>query len=93
MTRPRLDRAVLTPTELAVLELVARGLSNPEVAIARHLSQQSIKNCVVAIMKKLDANNRTHAVYLAHERGLLAGVFACVLPVACGQAPGCVYHG
>ena len=55
----------LTPREHNVLTLISQGCSNREVASTLYLSQQTVKNYVYSIMRKLGANNRVHAVILA----------------------------
>ncbi len=64
-------RVTLTPAELEVLALVARGWANKEIASARGTSIQVIKNQMTSIMNRLDAKDRTHAVVIAHRRGVL----------------------
>lgn len=61
----------LTPREREVLELVAAGLANGEIAARLAIRERTAKFHVSAILAKLGARNRTHAVRLARERGLL----------------------
>ncbi len=63
--------ATLTPREVQVLELVARGLSNKEVARRLGTAAGTVKAQVQNILSKLRAADRTHAVTLAVERGIL----------------------
>src|SRR6188472_2105808 len=67
---PLADR--LTPREMDVLQLLAEGL--PNKAIARHLgiSDQTVKFHLASICGKLGAENRTDAVRLAIQRGIVA---------------------
>jgi DNA-binding NarL/FixJ family response regulator len=58
----------LTAQEQRILTLVGRGYSNKLVAEALDLSQQTVKNYVHTIMRKLDAHNRAHAVTIALQR-------------------------
>jgi len=60
----------LTPRELEVLNLVARGLDNSEIAQALFLSQHTIKNHVSSILIKLQVENRIQAAVRAVRSGL-----------------------
>jgi DNA-binding NarL/FixJ family response regulator len=61
----------LTPRELEVLELLARGLDNSHIAGALHLSQHTVKNHVSAILMKLQVENRIQAAVRAVRGGLV----------------------
>ena len=61
----------LTPREEEVLRLLAEGLSNKEIGARLHLTEGTVKNYVSAIIAKLQANDRTHAVVTALRRGLV----------------------
>jgi RNA polymerase sigma factor (sigma-70 family) len=61
----------LTPREEEVLNLLVEGLSNREIGTRLHLTEGTIKNYVSAIIAKLQANDRTHAVVTALRRGLV----------------------
>lgn len=62
--------AKLTGREVDVLRLIARGLSNAEIAETLHLSEGTIRNHVSAIFSKLDVADRTQAAILAIRHGL-----------------------
>ncbi len=59
----------LTPRELEILETVARGQSNKEIARTLGISDQTVKNHVTAILRKLAVNDRTQAVIQAIRHG------------------------
>ena len=63
--------AELTPRELEVLRLVARGLSNSDIARQLVLGEATIKTHVGRIFQKLDLHDRAQAVVLAYESGLV----------------------
>lgn len=62
---------MLTERELEVLRLLAQGMPNKEIAAQLVISERTAKFHVSAIMGKLGATNRTEAVSLAAQRGLL----------------------
>jgi DNA-binding NarL/FixJ family response regulator len=69
---PSSDRpSALTPRELEVLRLVARGMSNREIAESLGTSEGTVKNQTSSILQKLGVRDRTRAVLKAAELGLL----------------------
>jgi len=61
----------LTAREAEVLQLLAEGLSNKDIATQLVLSEGTVKNHISAILAKLHANDRTQAVVTALKRGLV----------------------
>lgn len=59
----------LSPRELEVIELVAAGQTNKEIALQLEISNQTVKNHVSSILRKLAVNDRTQAVVYAMRRG------------------------
>jgi DNA-binding NarL/FixJ family response regulator len=62
---------VLTPREIDVLRLIAKGNANKEIARRLSLSEETVKVHVRNILGKLGANDRTHAVTVGLKRGII----------------------
>jgi DNA-binding NarL/FixJ family response regulator len=67
----RFNPEALTPRELEVLQVLAEGLPNKAIARRLGISDQTVKFHLAAICGKLGAQNRTDAVRLAIQRGLI----------------------
>jgi DNA-binding NarL/FixJ family response regulator len=65
------DLSTLTPREVEVMALLARGLSNAELAAALHLSDATVKTHVARILSKLRLRDRAQAIVVAYETGLV----------------------
>lgn len=63
--------APLTKREAEILNYIAQGNSNKQIAYILDISEQTIKNHVSSILRKLNANDRAHAVALAMRNGWL----------------------
>jgi DNA-binding NarL/FixJ family response regulator len=61
----------LSPREMDVLKLVAQGASNKEIAHHLHLSEATVKSHLLHIFAKLGVNDRTQAVTVAIQRGIV----------------------
>ncbi|MCK4331938.1 MAG: response regulator transcription factor [Dehalococcoidia bacterium] len=62
----------LTPRETEILTYMAQGYFNKQIAAALNISEQTIKNHITSILRKLDANARTEAVVTAIKKGLIS---------------------
>lgn len=64
----------LTPRETEILDYMAQGYLNKQIAAELNVSEQTIKNHITSILRKLNANARTHAVVIAIKKGLISVV-------------------
>ena len=71
--RPRPPAPALTPRELEVLQLVADGLSNKEIATSLFITEGTVKNHVHNALEKLQLENRTQAAAYIVRKGLGGG--------------------
>ncbi|MDG6107910.1 response regulator transcription factor [Dactylosporangium aurantiacum] len=65
------DLSGLTPREVEVLRLLARGLSNAELAAELQLSDATVKTHIARILSKLQLRDRAQAIVAAYETGLV----------------------
>jgi DNA-binding NarL/FixJ family response regulator len=63
--------AQLTPRELEVLELIAQGLSNVEIAGSLFLSEATVKTHINRLLSKLELRDRAQAIVFAYQQGIV----------------------
>ncbi len=62
----------LTPREIEILNRIAQAYLNKQIAIELDISEQTIKNHVTSILRKLNANACTEAVVIAIKQGIIS---------------------
>lgn len=62
----------LTPREMEILDYIARGYINKQIAGKLSISEQTVKNHMSSILRKLDASDRTQAAVLAMQHGWIS---------------------
>jgi two-component system NarL family response regulator len=67
----RATQALLSAREVEVVQLIAQGLRNKEIATALHITEETAKVHVRRVFAKLDVNDRTAAVRVALRRGII----------------------
>jgi two-component system NarL family response regulator len=67
----KLNRSALSPRELDILRLIVKGLNNQEIAEALNITRGTVKWHVNIILRRLDVNDRTQAVVVAAQRGIV----------------------
>ena len=61
----------LSPREIQVVNELAKGLANKEIAAQLYITEETVKSRVKNILSKLGANDRTHAVTIGLKRGII----------------------
>ena len=67
----KLNRSALSPRELDILRLIVKGLNNQEIADTLSITRGTVKWHVNIILRRLDVNDRTQAVVVAAQRGIV----------------------
>ena len=71
LNQPKVDELGITKRELEILQLIAQGLSNREIAERLFVSENTVKTHSSRLLEKLSAKRRTQAVQLAKQFGLI----------------------
>ncbi len=67
----KLNRPALSPRELDILRYIVKGLNNQEIAAALNITRGTVKWHVNIILRRLDVRDRTQAVVVAAQRGII----------------------
>ena len=67
----KLNRPALSPRETDILRLIVKGLSNQEIADTLNITRGTVKWHVNIILRRLDVSDRTQAVVVAVQRGIV----------------------
>jgi len=62
------NKSGLSPIEIKILQLVAEGMDNVEIANTLYISRHTVKAHLTSAYRKLDASNRANAVYVAMKK-------------------------
>ena len=71
LNETRLAELGITPRELEILQLIAAGMTNREIAAKVFVSENTVKTHAASVFAKLQANRRTQAVQIAKQAGLI----------------------
>ena len=71
MLANRSTQSVLTPRETDIVELIAKGMRNKEIAVALGITEETVKMHVKNVLSKLQVNDRSAVVAVALRRGIL----------------------
>ncbi|MDQ2835326.1 MAG: response regulator transcription factor [Acidobacteriota bacterium] len=66
-----MSRSTLTPREIEIVSIVAKGLTNKEIGSVLHISENTVRNHINSIMEKLEVSGRTEAATSALHRGII----------------------
>jgi DNA-binding NarL/FixJ family response regulator len=70
--RSKVDPMILTPRERVILKLIAEGYKNEEIGDRLYISQETIRETQIRIMRKLNSRSITSVLDYALERGLIS---------------------
>ncbi len=70
--QPKSDSVILTPRERTMLKLIAEGYKNGEIGDRLYISQKTIRECQIRIMRKLNSRSIASVLDYALEKGLIS---------------------